>query len=240
VSGPDGGDETDTARPGPATDDSRAGISATDEELVEGWVSARLREEFPRLRLRYLEVEATEGRTGRSVRRRLRVMSDRFTGGKAVNMRLEPVPSAFRTFYRQVGIDPDQRRPAAEEVAVRRMQEGAYLSRGRVGDALTIAVAETGVPVLAFDAAALTGPLGLRLSRREELLGEEGRSLTGGEIVVADARRAVAVLFVDQSAKTSVGRGTERIALAAVGVEGVPAISIEEALWTAAEALVER
>jgi len=240
VSRPDGGDEADAASPGAGGEDPTAGGLPVDEELVEGWVSTGLREEFPRLRLRYLEIEATEGRTGRSVRRRLRVMSDRFTGGKAVNMRLEPVPSAFRTFYRQVGIDPDQRRPAAEDLAVRRMQEGAFLSRGRVGDALTIAVAETGVPVLAFDAAALTGPLGLRLSRRDELLGDEGRSLTGGEIVVADERIAVAVLFVDQSAETSVGRGSKRIALAAVGVEGVPSISIEEALWTAAEALVER
>ncbi|MGI8597430.1 MAG: phenylalanine--tRNA ligase beta subunit-related protein [Thermoleophilaceae bacterium] len=240
MSGAAGGDEADAAGPGAGGEAPAAGRLPFDEELVEGWVSAGLREEFPRLRLRYLEVEATEGRTGRSVRQRLRVMSDRFTGGKAVNMRLEPVPSAFRTFYRQVGIDPDQRRPAAEDLAVRRMQEGAFLSRGRVGDALTIAVAETGIPVLAFDAAALTGPLGLRLSRRDELLGDEGRSLTGGEIVVADERIAVAVLFVDQSAETSVGRGSKRIALAAVGVEGVPSISIEEALWTAAEALVER
>ncbi len=209
------------------------------EEIREGWVSAELREEFPRLVLCELTVEGSAGRSGRSTRARLAHMSDRFTGGKAVTLRLEPVPSAYRTFFRQVGIDPDQRRTPVEEVSIRRIQEGTYRSRGRVEDAVTIAVVETGVPILAFDADRLGGPLGLRLSGRAEQLGADGRSLPAGALVVSDPERPVAVLFVDRSEDTVVSRDTSRVALAAVGVAGVPRISVEESLWIAGEVLSE-
>ena len=55
--------------------------------------------------------------------------------------------------------------------------------------------------------------------------------------MLADAARAVAVLFGDTAAEVQPGRGTKRIALAAVRVKGVPTLSVEEALWTAAELL---
>lgn len=209
-------------------------------EVTEGWVSTRLAEEFPDLRLPQLVLDAGRRRSGPSIKRRLSVMSDRFTGGKAITLRLEPVPSSYRSFFRQVGVDPDDRRPPVEELALRRMREGAYLSRGRVEDARTIAVAETGVAVLAFDAAAVSGPLGLRLSRREEPLGAEGRTLPGGQIVVADGeRRPVSVLLGDSAPGAEVTRRTKRVLLAALGVEGVPSLTLDEALWIAAGTISE-
>ena len=35
------------------------------------------------------------------------MLADRYTGGKVVHMRQDPVPWAYRVFSRQVGIDPD-------------------------------------------------------------------------------------------------------------------------------------
>ena len=40
------------------------------------------------------------------MKQRLRMLADRYTGGKVVHMRQDPVPWAYRVFSRQVGIDP--------------------------------------------------------------------------------------------------------------------------------------
>ena len=62
--------------------------------------------------------------------------------------------------------------------------------------------------------------------------------LAPGRLAVADPQSVHALLF--DSGVTpghEAGTGTERIALFSVGVDGVPAIHIEEALWVCVEAL---
>jgi DNA/RNA-binding domain of Phe-tRNA-synthetase-like protein len=100
---------------------------------------------------------------------------------------------------------------------------------------------ETGVPVWALDDERLDGPLGLRMTSAGERVGdgELAGEAPAGQIVVADAARAVAVLFAPPAASHASGARTARARLYAVGVTGVPAIHVEEALWTAAEALAE-
>jgi DNA/RNA-binding domain of Phe-tRNA-synthetase-like protein len=210
-----------------------------DPELRRGWAAPEVAEEFPDLGLVTAEVAASGGRTMAHVRERLRQLSNRFTGARAVTLRQEPVPWAYRVFFRQVGIDPDDRRTPIEQIAIDRLQHGGFKPVGRVEDALLIATLETAVPVLAFDADTLDGEVGLRLSRRGELLGGDGRSLAGSQIVIADGSRAVGVLFGDLAPWFLPTRQTERILLVAVQVKGVPAVSIEEALWSAAELLGE-
>jgi len=205
--------------------------------LASGWVSADLRDEFPHLGLRFVELDGSPSRTPRRVRERMRLMSDRFTGGKAVNMRQQPVPWAYRVFYRQIGIDPDDRRTPIEEVVLERMKHGGFVSRGLPDDALLIATVETGVGMLALDADALDGSPGLRLAEAGERLGGGGRRLTARQIVVADASRAVGVLFGDVAEGCEVRAATRRVTVAAVRVKGVPEVSVEEALWTAVETL---
>src|SRR5919201_770504 len=156
---------------------------------------------------------------------------------RGVQVRRQPVPWAYRVFFRQIGIDPDARRTPAEAAAVERMLAGTFASRNLVDDALTIAVVETGVPVVAFDADRLDGEPGLRLAVAGERLGGEGRDLRGGEIVLADERRPLAILFGEISERRGVGPDTERMLLVAIRVKGVPDVSVEEALWTASETL---
>ena len=102
----------------------------------------------------------------REVKQRLRALADRYTGGKVIHMRQDPVPWAYRVFSRQVGIDPDHDRTPVEAVALERLKHGGLRSENLVDDALTIAIAETGVPVIALDADRVEGELGLRLARR--------------------------------------------------------------------------
>ncbi len=166
-------------------------------------------------------------------------MSDRFTGPKAVQMRQQPVPWAYRVFYRQIGIDPDRQPPAPEAAALERMRAGHFKSRNLLDDALLIATVETGVPLYAYDAERVDGAPGLRLSAPGERLGGDGRDLRGGEIVVADSERALAVLFGEPAPSRCVRRESERLLITAVRVKGVPEVSLEEALCTCAEILTE-
>jgi DNA/RNA-binding domain of Phe-tRNA-synthetase-like protein len=203
-------------------------------DLRDGWVDPELAEEFPEIGVLYAPVEARPGRSAPSVRDRLRQLANRYTGSHVVHMRQDPVPWAYRVFYRQVGIDPDTERTAAEQVALDRLKVGGFQSKNSVDDALTIAIAETGVPVIALDADKVGKAIGLRLSRPGERLAG-GRPLTARQLVVADEDRALAVLFGEIDEGAGVSRETKRMVLAALSVKGVPRISVEEALWIAAE-----
>jgi DNA/RNA-binding domain of Phe-tRNA-synthetase-like protein len=93
--------------------------------------------------------------------------------------------------------------------------------------------------VRAFDADRVEGELGLRVSQpRERLGGATGAfELPDGTIVIADDRDSVGLVFGDTAPGRGVDGDTARIALCAVQVEGVPDISVEEALWTCADIL---
>lgn len=208
-----------------------------EPELSRGWVDRELAEEFPELGLDYVHVQARSGRSPFAVRDRLRKLSDRYTGSKVVHMRQDPVPWAYRVFFRQVGVDPDVDRTPVERIAVERLEWGGLRSANLLDDALVIATVETGVPVIAFDAEKVGRHLGLRLSRKGEPLGGGGRALPARQIVVADEDRPLSVLFGEIAQERGVTRRTERMVLAALRVKGVPSIAVEEALWTAADLL---
>jgi DNA/RNA-binding domain of Phe-tRNA-synthetase-like protein len=208
----------------------------TELPLVDGHVEAELAEEFPELSLVTTRMDVQPRRSPRAVKQRLRALADRYTGGKVVHMRQDPVPWAYRVFSRQVGIDPDSDRTPVEAVALRRLKHGGLHSQNVVDDALTIAVAETGVPVFALDAEKVAGDLRLRLARDGETLGA-GRPLSDRQLVVADSERPVAVVLGEVSPDAGVTPETGAMLLCALGVKGVPRISLEEALWCAAETL---
>ena len=79
--------------------------------IGRGWVEPALRAEFPGLALLHAEAAAPGRRSPRELRQRLRYLSDRVHGQQALSMRREPIASAYRVFFRQIGIDPDQHRP---------------------------------------------------------------------------------------------------------------------------------
>ena len=210
-----------------------------EPELEVGWIAEELRVEFPDLRLVTTTLDGRPGRSPEGVKERLRVLSNRYTGQKAVALRQQPIPWAYRVFFRQVGIDPDEHRTPVEAHALERMRAGGFESRNVLEDALTIATVETGVPVFAFDDAPLDGPLGLRLSSPGERLGGGGRPLSSRQVVIADAERSVAVLFADFAEGHGVHSRTRRMRLAAVQVKGVPDVSVDEALWTVVETVAD-
>ncbi len=206
-------------------------------ELERGWVAFDLAQEFPSLALWLMRVQARSGRSPEPVRRRLRRLSDRITGGHVIHMRQDAVPWAYRVFWRQVGIDPDTDRTPVEQIALDRLKWGGIRSRNLLDDALVIATFETGVPVIALDADKVGKALGLRLTGDDERLGGTGRSLSSRQIVVADEDRCLAVLSGEVSEDHGVRSATRSMVLCALQVKGVPEISVEEALWTASDTL---
>jgi DNA/RNA-binding domain of Phe-tRNA-synthetase-like protein len=208
---------------------------------VSGFIEPTLREEFPGLRLTWAAVDARVRGSSREVRRRLRELSDRYRGAGVVAMRTQPIPHAYRAFFRQVGLDPDAARIPSEAAAVERLLHGRFESRDSVADALLIALVETGVPVWALDARVVDlSSLGIRTALAgDRLVGGPGGAiqLVEGQMVVADIAAVHATLFGEPAPGHAPRPRTTRIVLFAVGVDGVPAIHIEEALWVAADVL---
>jgi DNA/RNA-binding domain of Phe-tRNA-synthetase-like protein len=217
-------------------------VSGGDPALDEGWVEQGLAEEFPGLRLVSVAVAAPPRRTPSALRERLRLLADRFHGARALSLRREAVPHAYRVFFRHVGLDPDAHRTPVEAAALDRLVAGGFTSRGALEDALLVAVVETGVPVWALDDGRLDGPLGLRPANDGERLGEGeyAADLAPGRIVVADAGGPVAALFGDVAPSRRPDRDTERLRLFAVAVPGVPDLHLEEAMFGCVDALSDR
>jgi DNA/RNA-binding domain of Phe-tRNA-synthetase-like protein len=210
----------------------------TDEAVTEaGFLAPELREEFPGLALRYLSIERGSGRAPRHVKERLSHLSNRFSGPQAINLRHQPIPWAYRVFYRHIGLDPDEQPTPVEAVALERMKRGGFVSQSLLDDALTIAIIESGVALRAFDAGRSEGRLGIRPTEPGE--GLEGRpgELPSGTLVIADEARPLGLLFGATAAGRGVRPRTRRTILAAVQVKGVPDIAVEEAIWLAADVL---
>jgi DNA/RNA-binding domain of Phe-tRNA-synthetase-like protein len=201
------------------------------------WIDPEIAGEFPDLRLHELSLDARSRPSPPELRERLRMLSDRIRGPQAVALRRQPVPWAYRVFFRHIGLDPDEHRTPVEALALERLKTGGFASRSTLDDALTIAVMETGVPVWALDGARVEGELGLRPARHGERLGtgEYASDVPAGRLVLADDAGPVGVLFGALAPGRGVGPDTTRMTLLALQVASVPDIHVEEALWTVSE-----
>jgi DNA/RNA-binding domain of Phe-tRNA-synthetase-like protein len=212
-------------------------------ELVAaaGFVAPELAAEFPGLRLDWVTVSARKRQSPREIKTRLRDLSSRYRGTSVVAMRTQPIPHAYRTFFRHIGLDPDVNRIPSEHAALHRLLHGHFRPRNLIDDARLIALVETGVPVWALDADLVDpGGLGIRQTIDGDRLGstDYAHYLEPGRLAVADLRRVHALLFdLNVAPGHEAGTQSERVALFTVGVEGVPAIHVEEALWVCVDAM---
>src|SRR3954449_4152304 len=185
-------------------------------------------------------VERGPAKTPPAVRRRLSTMSDRFRGAQAIALRRAPVNSAYRVFYRHVGLDPDSTRTPVEDAAVRRLVHGGFEATNLLDDALLISLMETGIPLWAVDAGQVREPLGIGAGaggrRRGRWRARRGGEPLGigagadGRLAVFDESRLLATLFGPVQAPFGVTKATERMLVYTVQVPSVPAIFVEEAM----------
>ena len=76
-----------------------------------------------------MTVAARTGPSPREVQQHLERLSNRYRGASVVAMRTQPIPHAYRSFFHQVGLDPDESRIPSEEAAVARLLHGHFRSR---------------------------------------------------------------------------------------------------------------
>jgi hypothetical protein len=218
-----------------------------DPEPALGWLAREVEEELPQLRL--ISCEARVGRGGpltapcpKDLRERLRGLSNQFRGARAIGIRREPVPAAYRVFFRQIGLDPDLERTPIEAAVRERMLRGGFLPGTLLEDALLVALLDTAIPVWALASAGVDGPLGVRVSAAGERLGSapDAPELPAGRLVIADASTPLAVLFGELAPAHVPVADTRDLTLFAVAVAGVPGLYAEEALWICRTALEHR
>ncbi len=200
---------------------------------IEGFVEPVVRDEFPGLSLSWVTVAARRRSSPRELVDRLHELAGRYRGSSVIALRTKPVPQAYRSFFRQIGLDPDVERIPSEQAAVARLMQGGFRSSDLISDACLVALIETGVPVWALDAAAVAQDgLGIRTTT----VADGQRALDGGQwiepgsLAVAGREVVHGLLFREPASAHRVSSRTKRVALFAVCVDGVPAIHVEEAL----------
>jgi hypothetical protein len=194
----------------------------SDPELVAGPVAPAVAAEHPGLAVVSARVPFAPGPTPPEVRERLRHAADRWNGAQAVVLRTRPVPWAYRVLFRHLGMDTDVTRTPVEAFVLERLLHGGLRSQGMPADALALATLETGVALYALDAATVRGEVGIAAGER---------------LALADAAGPIAPLFSPPGPDHAPGRGTRALLLLALVAPEVPALFVEEAVWTAAAAL---
>ena len=154
----------------------------------------------------------------------------------------EPVFRAYRDFFWRIGIDPTKTRPAAEAL-IRRVLGGRDLPRINTAvDAYNLASMNTCIALAAFDTGKLEGQLHARFAKEgEEFFGigmDKPVKTAGGEIVLADAVRLVAIYPHRDADHSRLTLQTKNIRVVSCGAPGITLAQLEEAENVASEFVV--
>jgi DNA/RNA-binding domain of Phe-tRNA-synthetase-like protein len=144
-----------------------------------------------------------------------------------------PTFRAYRDFFWRIGIDPTKIRPAAEAL-IRRILAGKTLPCiNTLVDAYNLASVTSRIALATFDADKLEGNLFMRVAEEgEQFVGigmEKPLILKGGEIVVSDKEKLVAVYPYRDADNTKVNYETENILMVVCGVPGINEDILENA-----------
>lgn len=145
----------------------------------------------------------------------------------------QPIFRAYRDFFWRIGIDPTKIRPAAEAL-IRRILAGKNLPCiNTLVDAYNLASIKSRIALATFDADKLEGNLLMRFAEEGEQfygIGMEKRLvLKGGEIVVSDEEKLIAVYPYRDADNTKVTEKTENITIVVCGVPGITEETLENA-----------
>ena len=145
----------------------------------------------------------------------------------------QPTFRAYRDFFWKIKIDPTKIRPAAEAL-IRRILAGKTLPCiNTLVDAYNLASIKSGIALATFDADKLEGDLLMRFAEEGELfigIGMEKPLIPkGGEIVVSDKEKLVAIYPYRDADNTKVTEKTENSTIVVCGVPGINRDLLENA-----------
>ena len=190
-------------------------------------VDPRLSARFPGLAARIIHIRGVEVRPGRPELERFKAedierVRTRWT---LEQLREHPLFRAYRDFFWRVGVDPTKTRPAAEAL-IRRVLRYRPLPRiNTLVDSYNLASIESAIALAAFDEKGLVGELLMRAAEAgEEFLGiGMGKPvvLRGGEPVVADGERLIAIYPYRDAEACKITEGTESVLMLVCGVPNI-------------------
>lgn len=151
----------------------------------------------------------------------------------------QPIFRAYRDFFWSIKIDPTKIRPAAEAL-IRRILAGNTLPCiNTLVDVYNLASIKSRIALATFDADQLEGDLLMRFAEEGEQFYGIGMKkpliLKGGEIVVSDEEKLVAIYPYRDADNTKVTDKTENITVVVCGVPGIPKRDLENAYQVAVE-----
>lgn len=154
-------------------------------------------------------------------------------------LRENPLFRAYRDFFWRIGVDPTKTRPASEAL-IRRILRGRTLPKiNTLVDAYNLASVDTAIALAAFDEDGLVGELLMREAKTgEEFLGigmDKPKVLLGGEVVVADGEKLIAIYPYRDADACKITGGTERTLMLVCGVPNID----DETLTSASRVAVE-
>jgi DNA/RNA-binding domain of Phe-tRNA-synthetase-like protein len=132
---------------------------------------------------------------------------------------------AYRDFFWTIGIDPTKIRPAAEAL-IRRILAGRPIPTiNNVVDSYNVASIKTEIALAAFNRDELKGSLLMRTAESGEMFLGIGMSqpmeLNGGEIVISDQEKLVAVYPYRDAERSRVSGTTRNLLILVCGVPGI-------------------
>lgn len=140
----------------------------------------------------------------------------------------------YRDFFWKIGIDPTKIRPASEAL-IRRILAGKTIPRiNTLVDAYNLASIKSGVALATFDTDKLDSDILMRFAQEgEQFYGigmEKPLILKGGEIVISDNIKLIAVYPYRDAENTKVTEKTKNITIIVCGVPGISKEILSEAL----------
>jgi len=140
-------------------------------------------------------------------------------------LREHPIFRAYRDFFWRIGVDPTKTRPAAEAL-IRRILRGRTLPKiNTLVDSYNLASIETAVALAAFDESGLVGELIMRGAEAgEKFLGigmEKPMVLQGGEAVVSDAEKLIAIYPYRDAEACKITEKTKKTLILVCGVPNI-------------------
>ncbi len=197
-------------------------------------VDARLQTKFPGLKAVLIDLE------GVSVKREVEELEafkgevvERALGAWTLDqLREEPTFRAYRDFFWRVGVDPTKTRPSSEAL-IRRMLRGSPLPKiNSLVDTYNLASIDSAIPIAAFDVDKLSGEMLMREAvKGEEFMGigmKKQVVLNGGEPVVTDDERLVAIYPYRDADLSKVTLETGKVSLMICGVPNIGGERLEE------------
>ncbi|MCW4022821.1 MAG: phenylalanine--tRNA ligase beta subunit-related protein [Candidatus Bathyarchaeota archaeon] len=149
----------------------------------------------------------------------------------------QPTFRAYRDFFWAIKIDPTKNRPASEALTRRILAGKPIPCINTLVDAYNLASITSKTPIATFDSDKLEGEIFMRFAKQgEEIMGigmKKPMMLQGGEIVISDEKKLVAVYPYRDSDNTKVTEKTKNVTIVACGAPKIPIENLQKASKTA-------